>query len=31
MTLIRVDETYSAKYKLMEDTLIKVGQGANHA
>lgn len=29
MTLIRVDETYSAKYKLMEDTLIKIGQGAN--
>lgn len=29
MTLIRVDETYSAKYKLMEDTLIKIGQGQN--
>lgn len=29
MTLIRVDESYSAKYKLMEDTLIKIGQGAD--
>lgn len=29
LTLIRVDETYSAKYKLMEDTLIKIAQGAN--
>ena len=27
LTLIRVDETYSSKYKLMEDTLIKIAQG----
>lgn len=29
LSLIRVDETYSSKYKLMEDTLIKVAEGAN--
>lgn len=29
MTLIRVDDTYSSKYALMEDTLIKIGQGQN--
>ena len=27
MTLFRVDEQYSDRYKLMEDTLIKVAQG----
>lgn len=29
LSLIRVDESYSAKYKLMEDTFIKIGQGAD--
>lgn len=29
MTLIRCDDTYSSKYALMEDTLIKIGQGQN--
>lgn len=29
MTLFRVDELYSDKYKLMEDTLIKIAEGAN--
>jgi hypothetical protein len=27
MSTIRVDDTYSAKYALMEDTFIKIGQG----
>ena len=27
MTLIRVDDTYSSKYALMEDTLIKISEG----
>ena len=27
MTLFRVDENYSDRYKLMEDTLIKISEG----
>lgn len=27
MTLVRVDDTFSDKYKLMEDTLIKIAEG----
>ena len=29
MTTIRVDDTYSSKYALMEDTFIKIGKGEN--
>ena len=29
MTTIRVDDSYSSKYALMEDTFIKVGKGEN--
>ncbi|MGN0966105.1 MAG: hypothetical protein ACI4OP_00715 [Candidatus Coprovivens sp.] len=29
MSTIRVDDTYSAKYALMEDTFIKIGKGEN--
>lgn len=29
MTTIRVQDTYSAKYALMEDTFIKIGKGEN--
>lgn len=27
MTTVRVDDSYSSKYALMEDTFIKIGQG----
>jgi len=27
MTTIRVDDSYSSKYALMEETFIKIGQG----
>ncbi len=29
MSTIRVQDTYSAKYALMEDTFIKIGKGEN--
>lgn len=29
MTTIRVDDSYSSKYALMEDTFIKIGKGEN--
>ena len=29
MTTVRVQDTYSAKYALMEDTFIKIGKGEN--
>ena len=29
MTLFRVDENYSDRYKLMEDTLIKIAEGTD--